>query len=494
MARVPLPPGVVMGAATVLSTGDRCAVAAMYPALNPSPHNTWVGRFDSAAPGHHLLFHSTARRHWFTGTTASGALSFTDRGDSSGFGDLADGRPLWAGEFTGDGRTGLLAHNPADQSWLFGAARSSDGRMVWSQIGTTSGFGDIATDPFWTGDFTGEGRTSLLFHHPADHNWFLGTCRLISPENPQCADLRADISRRENDIRTWEEIRSKLDPREDRQEFKDATDRIAAFRKEQNDARILMSQLGCPRLPNPGGAELDWAHVGNTSGFGRVTANPFWTGDFTGEGRTSLLFHYPGDGNWWLGTVRNGQLTWAYVGNTNHLGDMTERQFWTGDFTGDGHTDLLFRNPADHNWFLGTLHHTPAEDTLCATLRADITRHRTEIRTLQTLRDGLDPRLDRDAIRDINSQITAHNQQITSARTEMATLGCPPTPNPGGSQLQWTPVGNTSGFGDINGPYWTGDFTGDGRTDLMFHYAGDLNWWRGTLIANNLTWTLAATW
>ncbi len=42
-------------------------------------------------------------------------------------------------------------------------------------------------------------------------------------------------------------------------------------------------------------------------------------------------------------------------------------------------------------------------------------------------------------------------------------------------------VGDTSGFGDLNDgrPFWVGDFTGDGSTDVLFYYPGDDNWWLG---------------
>ena len=69
---------------------------------------------------------------------------------------------------------------------------------------------------------------------------------------------------------------------------------------------------------------------------------------------------------------------------------------------------------------------------------------------------------------------------------------------PGGQrQLSWSLAGNTAGFGHgINDgrPFWIGDFTGDGAADVLFHFRGDLNWWRGDLPGGSFSWTLAATW
>ncbi|SEG73002.1 Matrixin [Nonomuraea solani] len=35
---------------------------------------------------------------------------------------------------------------------------------------------------------------------------------------------------------------------------------------------------------------------------------PLWTGDFSGQGKTEVLFYYPGDGNWWLGTLNGTEF------------------------------------------------------------------------------------------------------------------------------------------------------------------------------------------
>jgi hypothetical protein len=78
-----------------------------------------------------------------------------------------------------------------------------------------------------------------------------------------------------------------------------------------------MNGLGCPIRP-AAALTLDWSLAGNTAGLGHALndGRPFWTGDFTGGGSDDVLFYYPGDDNWWLGTVTNGQLNWTLAGNT----------------------------------------------------------------------------------------------------------------------------------------------------------------------------------
>jgi len=117
------------------------------------------------------------------------------------------------------------------------------------------------------------------------------------------------------------------------------------------------STMGQPGVLSP--PTLDWTDVGDTVGFGHAIndGRPFWVGDFTGGGQSEVLFYYPGDDNWWLGTVVGGQLSWSFVGNTAGFGHGINdgRPFWIGDFTGGGGSDVLFYYPGDDNWWLGTV-------------------------------------------------------------------------------------------------------------------------------------------
>ena len=98
--------------------------------------------------------------------------------------------------------------------------------------------------------------------------------------------------------------------------------------------------------------------VGNTAGFGDLAdGRPFWKGYFSKLDREQVLFHYPGDGNWWLGTLANNQLTWSNVGNTTGFGPITTdgRPMLMDDFDGTAEHVFLFYYPGDHNWWLGSL-------------------------------------------------------------------------------------------------------------------------------------------
>ena len=61
-------------------------------------------------------------------------------------------------------------------------------------------------------------------------------------------------------------------------------------------------------------------------GLGNLTdGRLLWWGDFRGTGRAQLLFMYPQDRNWWLGSFSNAamEMSWIYAGNTSGFGDLS---------------------------------------------------------------------------------------------------------------------------------------------------------------------------
>jgi len=113
---------------------------------------------------------------------------------------------------------------------------------------------------------------------------------------------------------------------------------------------------------------LQWTLVGDTSGFGQVgDGRPIWTGDFTGSGHAQVLFYFPGDGNWWLGTVNGNTLGWTQAGNTSGFGNTSQDPTWIGSFSGSGRAEVLFYSPGDHHWWLGRFTGTNLQWTLVGT-------------------------------------------------------------------------------------------------------------------------------
>jgi hypothetical protein len=105
------------------------------------------------------------------------------------------------------------------------------------------------------------------------------------------------------------------------------------------------------------GSQLNWGLIGNTAGFGHGIndGRPFWIGRFSRSDRDEVLFYYPGDDNWWLGTLDGGQLSWSPAGNTAGFGHGINdgRPFWIGPFGRSDCSQVLFYFPGDGNWWLG---------------------------------------------------------------------------------------------------------------------------------------------
>lgn len=357
----------------------------------------WTGDFNGDGRSE-FLFHNLVDQTWWLGRWNSQAMGWTRAGDTSGFGKVGDGRPIWIADFAGTGRTDVLFYFPGDSRWWLGQFDAAD-QLQWTDAGDTAGFGNVGDGrPIWTGDFTGDGRTDVLFYFPGDHNWWLGSFTSTAL--------------------SWRAVGNT-------QGFGNLADGrpiwVGDFTGTGAD-QVLFYAPGDQNwwLGSFASGELSWSLVGNTTGFGQVwDGRPIWTADFTGDGRTDVLFNFPGDQNWWLGSFASGQLSWSLAGSTTGFGNVADgRPIWTGDFAGDKRTDLLFYFPGDNNWWLGSFDSS--------------------------------------------------------------------------AQLSWSLAGNTGGFGQVwdGRPFWLGDLTGDGKTDITFYAPGDGNLWLGSVDAGALRWRL----
>ena len=374
-----------------------------------------------------------------------------------GFGNLADGRPFWVADFNGDGRDELLFYSPGDDNWWLGTRSGT--QVVWSLVGNTAGFGHGINDgrPFWTGRFVRADRDSVLFYYPGDDNWWVGTV-----DNGQLRWSLAGNTRgfghAINDGRPFWTGDFDGDGR---------ADILFYYPGDDNwwHGRFV-------------GTNLVWSLAGNTAGFGHGIndGRPFWRGRFAMPGRDSMLFYYPGDDNWWLGTLSNGQLRWSWAGNTRGFGHAINdgRPFWVADFDGDGLDEVLFYYPGDDNWWLG-----------------DFGGGRVGWRFAGNTQ-GFGHAINDGRPFWIGNFVVAGQASVMfyypgDDNWWVGTLGS--------GQLQWSWAGNTAGFGHaINDgrPFWAGRFDVDARADMLFYYPGDGNWWLGRHAGpgGQLSWSL----
>ncbi len=136
-------------------------------------HKFWVGNFTSSQQLD-LLFYYPGDGNWWLGRFTETQLNWKLVGNTAGFGNLADGRPFWIGKFIEAEQMNLLFYTPADGNWWLGYLEEE--RLNWKLAGNTAGFGNLADGrPFWTGNFTSSSRTDILFFSPVDNHWWLGT-------------------------------------------------------------------------------------------------------------------------------------------------------------------------------------------------------------------------------------------------------------------------------------------------------------------------------
>ncbi len=59
-----------------------------------------------------------------------------------------------------------------------------------------------------------------------------------------------------------------------------------------------------------------------------------FTGDYNGDGKTDVLFYYKGDGNWWMGLSNGQTLAWHGAGSSGGFGNLLDgvHHWLRGDF------------------------------------------------------------------------------------------------------------------------------------------------------------------
>jgi hypothetical protein len=365
-------------------------------------HQLFTGDFDGDGRTD-LMFYELVSHGLWMGLSDGHAFAWHLADASPGFGNLVDAsHRFMTGDFDGDGKTDLLFYYAGDGTWWMG--RSDGNAIAWSSAGNTKGFGDLldGRHPMFVGDLDGDQKTDVLFYSAADGNWWMG----ISDGHALSWRLAGNVSG-----------------------FGDLTDPSRRlFTGDFNGDRkmdVLFFNTGDGNwwMGLSDGSALAWHVAGNTKGFGSILdqSHALLSGDFDGDSRTDVALYSASDGNWWFGRSNGDTLSWNLAGNAKGFGDLVDSNhgLWSGDFDGDGKSDVGFYFAGDGRWWIG---------------RSD------------------------------------------------------------GSTLAWNLASTVPGFGNLLDPsrrVFTGDFDGDRKSDLLFYYDGDGNWWSGASGGVTLDWHLA---
>ena len=350
----------------------------------------WTGKFSGGSTAQ-ILFYHPSDGNWWIGTFSGTQIFWALASNTQGFGNIS-GCQFWTGNFSGGNGTQILFYHPSDNHWWLGTFAGT--QLSWVLAGDTQGFGNISGCQFWTANFSGGNSTQILFYHPSDNHWWLGTFA---------------------------------------------------------------------------GTQLSWVLAGDTQGFGNISGCQFWTANFSGGSGTQILFYHPSDNHWFIGTFAGTQLSWVLAGDTQGFGNISGCQFWTGNFSGGGGTQILFYHPSDNHWFLGTF----AGNQLSWVLAGD-TQGFGNISGCQFWTGNFSGG---------NTQILFYHP--SDNHWWLGTFA--------GNQLSWVLAGDTQGFGNISGcQFWTGDFSSGVSAQILFYHPSDGNWFIGVFSGTQMNWTLAS--
>jgi hypothetical protein len=149
---------------------------------------------------------------------------------------------------------------------------------------------------------------------------------------------------------------------------------------------------------------------------------------------------------------------------------------FSGDFNHDHYTDILFYYNGDGNWWLG-------QGSSAGTLTWSWASNTNQIGSgNQNLLDSGHKIYMGDFDGDGKTDALFYHSNGDFYLGKFNSSGT----------LQWGFVGNVAGFGNLLDSHqiFIGDFNGDGRSDVLFNYVGDGNWFIGKGVASGaLSWS-----
>jgi hypothetical protein len=238
------------------------------------------------------------------------------------------------GDFNGDGKTDVAARDNIAGNWWVGI--NTGNAFSFSVWATWSANPAVTWVDVQAADFNGDGKDDIIGRYLQGGTWWVGASLGTSFNTTKWASWSVSPNI------TWVDVK------------------VADFNGDGlKDITARWQQGGSW-----------WTGISNGTGF----QTSFWgqwsainwadaqVGDFNGDGKADIAARFSGDGTWWVatsnGTSFNTPTLWAqWSTGANWTNVMT------GDFNGDGLTDIIARDPASGQWYVGLSNVTNHFDT-----------------------------------------------------------------------------------------------------------------------------------
>jgi hypothetical protein len=248
----------------------------------------------------------------------------------------------------------------------------------------------------------------------------------------------------------------------------------ANFRQDKLVGQAADSGQWWLTLPGPGGvtSSLQGTWAPNS-------ANLHWvnvmTGDFNGDGHTDVVGQVQETGQWWVSvSTAAGFFTtlWAQWDPS-----ITWVDVHVGDFTGDGKDDIVARNAATGQWWVGVSTGTRFLSSIWGTWSPAVTWVDVQVGDLTG-----------NGKMDIVGRVKDSGQWWAGVSTGSAFKNA--------LWATWAPDSPSLTWVDIR----IGDLTGSGRADIIGRVLQSGQWWAGISTGTSFTnqlwghWSVAVTW
>ncbi|HWO26109.1 MAG TPA: VCBS repeat-containing protein [Kofleriaceae bacterium] len=224
------------------------------------------------------------------------------------------------GDFNGDGKTDVIITTSSGSSWFF-----SNGNGTWSIPYTRSDLNTGAGVSFTPGDFNGDGKTDVIITTSSGSYWYFSngngtwTIPYVRSDLPLHyvsftpgdfnGDGKTDVVITKTSGSTW------------------------YFSKGDGTWTTPYTRADLP--------------LGYDPSWGPFSTVSFTPGDFNGDGKTDLVIATASGSYWYFSNGAGGFLE-TYVLDDLPFGDVA---YTPGDFNGDGKTDLVITRASGSYWY-----------------------------------------------------------------------------------------------------------------------------------------------